>query len=108
MLQALEGTVTKLNNGRNEFNARAEAQMQSWQKTIERYHKVAAGAAEQNERLDAAVECMQNQLAEARAHFADVGKNSSNSWAAYRKALRGLRKAFEEAQEAAREEFQTA
>lgn len=108
MPQTLEGTVTKLNHGRNEFNARAEAQMQSWQKTIERYHRLAVVAAGQNERLDAAVESMQIQLAAAKAHFADVGKTSSNSWAAYRKALRSLRKAFEQAQEAAREVLQNA
>ncbi len=105
MAQTLEATPTKSYQGRREFNARAQAQMQCWQETIEKYHEIAL-VAERNERLGAAIEKMQHQLSQAKAHFAEIGNPSSNAWAAYRESLRRLRKAFEEARKAACEEFQ--
>ena len=58
--KAMDAAVVQLNNAGKEFEARAAAQLHSWQETIQKCNKVAAGiAVEQKESFNAAIKRMQ-------------------------------------------------
>ncbi len=102
----LDAAVAQLNNARKEFEARAAAQWKSWQETITKCNRVAAGiAVEQKELINAAVKRMQDKAQQGKEHFAQVRQAASTSSDAYRQALTKSRDAFDEAYESARLAF---
>jgi len=104
--EAISAAVARLNNGRKEFEARAGAQLKSWQDTIQKCNKVAVGiAADQKESFNAAIKRMQERVQEGKEHFVQVRQAASNSSDAYRVALKKSREAFEEAYESAKSTF---
>ena len=67
-------------NAGKEFEARAAAQLSSWQETIQKCNKVAAGiAVEQKESFDAAIKRMQTRAQQGKDQFAEVRSATSTS-----------------------------
>jgi ElaB/YqjD/DUF883 family membrane-anchored ribosome-binding protein len=104
--KAMDAAVVQLNNAGKEFEARAAAQLHSWQETIQKCNKVAAGiAVEQKESFNASVKRMQERAQQGKDHFAEVRRAASTSSEGYRRALRKSREAFDEAYESAKSAF---
>ncbi len=104
--KAMDAAVVQLNNARKEFEARAAAQLNSWQETIQKCNKVAVGiAVEQKESFNAAIRRMQERAQQGKEQFAEVRQAASTSSEGYRRALKKSREAFDEAYESAKSEF---
>ena len=104
--KAMDAAVVQLNNAGKEFEARAAAQLNSWQETIQKCNKVAAGiAVEQKESFNAAIKRMQERAQQGKEQFAAVRQAASTSSEGYRRALKKSREAFDEAYESAKSAF---
>jgi hypothetical protein len=104
--KAMDAAVVRLNNAGKEFEARAAAQLNSWQQTIQKCNKVAAGiAVEQKESFNAAINRMQERAQQCEDEFAAVRQAASTSSEGYHRALKKSREAFDEAYESAKSAF---
>jgi hypothetical protein len=104
--KAMDVAVAQLNNAGKEFEARAAAQLHSWQETIQKCNNVAAGiAVEQKESFNASIKRMQERAQQGKDHFAEVRRAASTSSEGYRRALKKSREAFDEAYESAKSAF---
>ena len=76
----MDAAVVQLNNAGKEFEAREAAQLNSWQETIQKCNKVAAGiAVEQKESFNAAIKRMQEGVQQGKEQFAEVRQAASTS-----------------------------
>ena len=67
--KTMDAAVVQLNNAGKEFEARAAAQLNSWQETIQKCNKVAAGiAVEQKESFNAAIKRIQERANGVRSN----------------------------------------
>jgi hypothetical protein len=104
--KAMDAAVVQLNNAGKEFEARAAAQLNSWQETIQKCNKVAAGiAVEQKDSFNTAIKRMQDRAQQGKEQFAAVRQAASTSSEGYRRALKKSREAFDEAYESAKSAF---
>jgi hypothetical protein len=104
--KAMDTAVVHLNNAGEEFEARAAAQLNSWQETIQRCNNVATGiAVEGKESFNAAIKRMQERAQQGKEQLAEVRQAASTSSEGYRRALKKSREAFDEAFESAKSAF---
>ena len=67
--KAMDAAVVQLNNAGKEFEARAAAQLNSWQESIQKCNKIATGiAVEQKESFNAAIKRMQEERNRVRSN----------------------------------------
>ena len=104
--KAMDVAVAQLNNAGKEFEARAAAQLHSWQEAIQKCSNVAAGiAVEEKKSFNASIKRMQERAQQGKDQFAEVRMAASTSSEGYRRALKKSREAFDEAYESAKSAF---
>ena len=91
------------------FHEMAAAQVKAWNAAADQIHNQATQfAAERRSAIDAAVQRMKADASEAEARLEELKKAGGESWTALSGALAESRKAFDRANEAARQAFERA
>jgi hypothetical protein len=91
------------------FQDIAAAQVKAWREAADKFNDAATKVAtEKRANIDAAVEQMKTEAAEAEARLQKLKQAGSESWAALSGALAETRAAFDRADEAARKAFKRA
>ncbi len=91
------------------FEARAQAQLDTWQKSIDQYSKTASeAAADQRVQLTASVDELKAQAQAAQKQLDAMRKAGASSWSAMSRALDQSRKAFEKAADKTQAQFDKA
>lgn len=85
-------------NQRESFNARAEAQLKTWQGAVEQYTQKAAELHEQHRAdAEAGLERLKEEAGKAQAQLDQLGKASAASWEAMSQGLDESRKSLDKA-----------
>ena len=96
-------------NQQQTFEAQANAQMQSWQGAVQEFMQRASQMQDAARvEVEAAVDRLKNDAAQAEGHLEELKKAGTASWDAMAKALDTSRAAFDKAAKEAREEFSKA